>query len=568
MRVRFPSGLATCTLLLLGLCAAILSTTGEAATEAPLSPSGGTTYYVSFTGGSDGNAGTSPDAAWQTVGRVNAASFAPGDTIRFARGDQWNQDLTVDSGGSAGAPITFSSYGTGPPPVLRRLTVDGDHTVFEEITIDHQRIETDAVRVRAQSVTLRGMTIRNGGRDGVDAADADGLLIESCHVHHFLAGSFTNQEDAHGVVATDIQGLTIRDTEIHHVSGDSFQADPSRSVNVPMDVRIEASHFWTGPLEHDFNAWNAGEVPGENAIDTKVADDSDWPNVERATFVIRDLIAHGWTNDGYISNRAVFNMKEKIEAEFDGVTVYDAEIGFRVRGTRGNANVTLKNVVLYDLEKGIRAEDDLQNLTVYNSTFGGGIDTWIQIAGGGGGTGTWDVRNNAFLGASPPAEAGHPSNRTATPSDFAESAAHDYHLHVPSSLQDAGIALAAVTADRDGVPRPQGAGHDVGAYEFRPALTLRGRPADETVYLDWTVDAAVPVTSTWEIVYDNASGDAGTVTGIPDTARAHTLTGLTNYTPYAVTLRAVLDFTPFLTDTVTVMPTDLFIHLPVVVRDP
>lgn len=42
--------------------------------------------------------------------------------------------------------------------------------------------------------------------------------------------------------------------------------------------------------------------------------------------------------------------------------------------------------------------------------------------------------------------------------------------------------------------------------------------------------------------------------------------GLTNYTPYTATLNAIVDSIPILTDTVTVMPTDLFVYLPVVLK--
>jgi len=44
----------------------------------------------------------------------------------------------------------------------------------------------------------------------------------------------------------------------------------------------------------------------------------------------------------------------------------------------------------------------------------------------------------------------------------------DYHLLAGSPAIDAGLALAQVTIDRDGVPRPQGATYDIGAYEYAP----------------------------------------------------------------------------------------------------
>jgi hypothetical protein len=49
-----------------------------------------------------------------------------------------------------------------------------------------------------------------------------------------------------------------------------------------------------------------------------------------------------------------------------------------------------------------------------------------------------------------------------------ESEAADWTLKAGSPAIDAGIALASVTTDRAGKNRPQGAGYDMGAYEFSP----------------------------------------------------------------------------------------------------
>ncbi len=98
-------------------------------------------------------------------------------------------------------------------------------------------------------------------------------------------------------------------------------------------------------------------------------------------------------------------------------------------------------------------------------------------------------------------------------------------------------------------------------------LALNGIPADQTIYLDWTVSAVLPVTTTWQIRYDGPPGDPfPPIAGLPEPTRAYTLTGLTNYIPYTITLNAMLDSTPFLTDTVTLMPTDQFLFLPLGTR--
>ena len=98
-------------------------------------------------------------------------------------------------------------------------------------------------------------------------------------------------------------------------------------------------------------------------------------------------------------------------------------------------------------------------------------------------------------------------------------------------------------------------------------LELSGVPADGSIHLVWEVNASLPVTSTWQIRYDGPTGDQPSpVTGLPEPTRAYTLTGLTNYSTYVITLNAMLDSRPVLTGTITVMPTDLLMYLPVVFR--
>lgn len=74
-------------------------------------------YYVDATGGSDANSGLSPSAAWRTIDKVNASTFAPGDSILFKRGEASRGSL-VPSSGSLSGYITYSAYGTGNKPKL------------------------------------------------------------------------------------------------------------------------------------------------------------------------------------------------------------------------------------------------------------------------------------------------------------------------------------------------------------------------------------------------------------------------------------------------------------------
>ncbi len=75
-------------------------------------------FYVDATNGEDTNSGTSPSEAWKTFSRVNSSTFVPGDRILFKRGEEWREQLTVSTSGSAGNPITFGAYGTGDDPII------------------------------------------------------------------------------------------------------------------------------------------------------------------------------------------------------------------------------------------------------------------------------------------------------------------------------------------------------------------------------------------------------------------------------------------------------------------
>jgi len=85
------------------------------------------TYYVDATGGNDNNNGLSPTTAWQTIAKVNASSFDPGDQILFKRGEIWRAQLIVRSSGNSGNPITFGTYGSGVNPAISAANdISGD----------------------------------------------------------------------------------------------------------------------------------------------------------------------------------------------------------------------------------------------------------------------------------------------------------------------------------------------------------------------------------------------------------------------------------------------------------
>ena len=75
------------------------------------------TFYVDAQNGRDGEAGQSERTAWQSLDRVNAAELKPGDTVRFKSGGVWRGSL-VPASGDENAPVTYTSYGEGPKPLI------------------------------------------------------------------------------------------------------------------------------------------------------------------------------------------------------------------------------------------------------------------------------------------------------------------------------------------------------------------------------------------------------------------------------------------------------------------
>jgi len=147
---------------------------------------------------------------------------------------------------------------------------------------------------------------------------------------------------------------------------------------------------------------------------------------------------------------------------------------------------------------------------------------------------------------------------------FVDPANDDYHLQLGSPAVDAGTN-SSVTADMDGIHRPQGTGYDIGAYEFAPPLILNATSGDQIIYLAWTLNVTLPVTATWQIEYLGPHGDQESpISKLPNPTRAFTLTGLTNYSPYTITVSAIYTTTSILSDSVRALPTNHITYIPLV----
>ncbi len=422
-------------------------------------------------------------SADRPYGTVAAAVMMakPGDVI-YVKPGVYAEAIVLNKSGEPDKPLVIKAFDPNNRPVfsspMSLLSITDDNIVVDGLILDAQFAASDIVRIQGvTNVTIRNCEIRNGRKDGIDMELSDDVTIENCQIHHCLAGSFTNQQDAHGIVSVTSRNVTIRGCEIYYVSGDCFQTDPSRGTPEWDDVLIEDCKLWTGPLPGDAADWHAGEVPGENAVDTKVNGGA--AGNYRAKLTIRNTEAYGFV-PGYINNRAAFNIKEKVECVLENVNVHDNEIAYRLRGpgSNGGAHVTIINNIAYDNVKTFRTEDGLEQLKIYNSTFDIGTgDRYFQNAGGGYQQSGLEVRNCLFFG-SKPSEGGHSSNLSANAGFFRNRDQRDYHLVAGSPAIDAGVTITLVTTDIEGNPRT--GAYDVGAYEFNVSTGIDDTPENPT----------------------------------------------------------------------------------------
>ena len=159
--------------------------------------------------------------------------------------------------------------------------------------------------------------------------------------------------------------MIIRNTSIHDVSGDCFQPEYGSWDS----IFIKNVEFWNQPVtEKTALALSRvtgdslfeelkGKYPGENAIDTK-----QYEYHEIGNLYLESVTAYGWRSD-FIHNAAAFNLKHNVDVFVNGVMAYDNEICFRLRGpgSHGGARVMLQNIVMYDSDKGVRYEDNIEN---------------------------------------------------------------------------------------------------------------------------------------------------------------------------------------------------------------
>jgi hypothetical protein len=502
-------------LLILGV---MLSPTVRAVAQAK-------TYYVAPTG-SDSNPGTLSQP-WATLQHAGETA-EPGDTVlvrggAYTEGEIWLRSDYGHCGSAAGGLVTIRAY-PGETPLF------GNAARSLYISCDYLRIE--------------GLHFSNGKSIAIWGLGRTTIQLVNNH--------FTGAGYAYDAISTEGNNILIEGNVCDIAGNTQGTQGHCYYIHHGTNIRLRnnVARGMTGYGIHVFDQRRGEDPPGFNRL----------------------------INNVVIEGNVCFESEQR-----SGI-ILAASDGARIE------NVIVRNNLLFDNPvAGLNVAADSRTISIYNNTIYNNRLAGILVYG----QGTLQsiaIKNN-LLDLGNQTSAKHLDNQRAdvaltvdhnlywpAPAKltnavdgapvignprFANAAADDFHLQSSSAAIDAGLALAQVATDKDGVARPKGAAYDAGAYEFVPALTLYATPGNYSLRLGWSVNVTLPVTSTWQIDYGGPPGDQPSpITGITNTARAYTLTGLTNYAPYTVTLTARLGGAPVLTDTVTAMPTDRFVFLP------
>ena len=342
-------------------------------------------YYID-PGGSDANAGTSPAAAWQSLGKVNGTVFQSGDKVLFKRGGTWAGTLSPQGSGNSSAQITLGAYGDGAKPLINGngnwavitlssqsyWTIDG----FEVTNPADNDSSRSGIRVDSSgSGTMRGIQILNndvhdvrgiknvndGGRNngGIffwinEPGKADGVLIQGNTVKNiygqgiafngeaeYAGGGMNYANCSPNVIARGNAVLTTSGDGILMLGTDNELVEYNEVgyVGQLSDLYNNIAAAW--PTRHVNGLWQYNHVHHTAALN---ANDST-----------------AFDNDGFVKGATVFQYNY----------THDNAGGFLMEYTWGGDDPSAQTIVRYNIswnESRILASNR-NNARIYNNVF-------------------------------------------------------------------------------------------------------------------------------------------------------------------------------------------------------
>ncbi|MHB0858290.1 MAG: choice-of-anchor Q domain-containing protein [Anaerolineae bacterium] len=395
-----------------------------------------THFFLDSQNGNDANAGTSAEAPWQTLGRLQAQELRPGDIVHLRRGSSWSGGLTIHHSGQPDNPIIFRPYGDGDRPTLSNPGGGGNLT--------------NVIEVEGSWVVIEGLRVRDAQDSGI------------------VFGNQTNNSVIRDVEATAVgAGFKVRGQ--HNLVTGNYIHDLHMVVNTPGgddDYGAVGVWLYNGNNEVSFNRF-------ERCIASSHDYGQDGGAVEWWGNADGNSVHHNWAQDsgGFI--------------EVGGGSARGAVVAY---------NVSVNNGLFACFHMGGNFRSDISGFRVENNTVvehPGGETKYALIVfhAGSPSADALLMRNNLFdvsnywriateggftsqgnlyhLATSDKTELGFglgDGDRLGDPA-FVSRDGRDFHLTASSAARNAGIDVGH-SVDFDGKPVPSGGIPDIGAFEF------------------------------------------------------------------------------------------------------
>lgn len=214
------------------------------------------TYYVDADKGQDAADGLTPETAWRSLEKVNAAPLHPGDRVRFRRGALWRGQL-VPHNGDAASHVTYGAYGDGPKPALLgsvamnspsdwthvggniwatvtggdpsvALSVDVGNIIFDEGRATGVKKWSEAdlreagdffYDAGAQQVRLWSSGNPADAHRSIELAMKRHIIDQSGRSHVTYENLSLRYGAAHGIGGASVRDITIRDCDLSFIGG-------------------------------------------------------------------------------------------------------------------------------------------------------------------------------------------------------------------------------------------------------------------------------------------------------------------------------------------------------------
>ena len=447
----------------------VVTVGGVSSNSVPFTVRSGNVYFVSSSG-NDSKAG-SYTAPWKTVANA-VRHMRAGDITYLENGYACTTELTLSSSGTLSAPMAIVAYpnstatigsATGP---ATGISVTGSNWVLSGLTLRGVQTAVSFGAITGMRLSNNDVSCPNATTSGACIATNGGssFAFLGNNIHNNGLATSTNLASYEALYLLNTTGVEVGWNTITNTLGCNAIGAHS-STGVQYSFSIHDNYIYETPCE----AIALGTVnPSEGAV-------SVYNNIIQSSGTGPTPAG---TSQGYEYAAIVIGGGSSVPVQVYDNTIYDAG-GFgggSAGAIRAFGAVNLTNNIFYLLSN--------EQYVSLDTTL-----SWV--------TGT----NNLFYGAGNPlgifadSVVGNPM--------FVSLATNNFHLQAGSPAIDAGATVTLAT-DYDGVPRPQGAAYDIGAYEFPEiagAGTLSASPASLS-YGNVTVGQSATTTT----VLSNTSG--------------------------------------------------------------